>query len=44
MENWKQIWNRRSITNPNDLQDLINANGYESTGINEKSLTQYVHI
>jgi len=42
MENWKQIWNRRSITNPNDLQDLINANGYESTGINEKSLTQYV--
>jgi 2-polyprenyl-3-methyl-5-hydroxy-6-metoxy-1,4-benzoquinol methylase len=42
MENWKQIWNRRSITDPNDLQDLINANGYESTGLTEKNLTQYV--
>lgn len=42
MENWKQIWNRRSITNPNDLQDLINANGYDTSGLTEKNLTQYV--
>lgn len=42
MENWKQIWNRKTIKDIYSLQDLINANGYESTGLNEKTLTQYV--
>lgn len=42
MENWKQIWNRRTIKDIYSLQDLINANGYESTGVTEKTITQYV--
>lgn len=42
MENWKQIWNRKTINGEKTLIDLINANGYESTGITEKTLTQYV--
>ena len=42
MENWKQIWNRKTVNGEKTLIDLINANGYESTGITEKTLTQYV--
>jgi cyclopropane fatty-acyl-phospholipid synthase-like methyltransferase len=42
MENWKQIWNREKLVDCNNLQDLINANGFETSGINEKNLIQYV--
>jgi cyclopropane fatty-acyl-phospholipid synthase-like methyltransferase len=45
MEEWKKIWNSKNPTEINSLQDLINANGFESTGLTTKNLISFVtHI
>ena len=43
MENWKDIWNRRKPKDLNDLQDLINANGFDTSHLLAKNLTDYIN-
>ena len=42
MENWKGIWNRKTAKDVNDLQDLINANGFDTSCLLVKNLTDYI--
>jgi len=42
MENWKNIWNRKPAKDVYDLQDLINANGFDTSSLLAKNLTDYI--
>lgn len=42
MENWKNIWNSKTVKNVNDLQDLINANGFDTSCLFVNNLTDYI--
>lgn len=43
MEKWKNIWNNKGKgANITSIQDLINANGYETSGLNEKNLKDFI--
>ena len=43
MDNWKGIWNRKTVKDVNDLQDLINANGFDTSSLLVNNLTDYVN-
>lgn len=43
MDNWKDIWNRRKLKDVNDLQDLINANGFDTSCLLVDNLTNYIN-
>jgi len=44
MSNWKEIWNKKGENvDVEKLQDLINANGYETSGLNEFNLTKFIN-
>lgn len=38
MENWKKIWNSKTSSNANSLNDLISINGYETSGLTSENL------
>lgn len=42
MENWRKIWNSKKTKKVNSLQDLININGYEITGLNSTNLVPFM--
>jgi 2-polyprenyl-3-methyl-5-hydroxy-6-metoxy-1,4-benzoquinol methylase len=42
MENWKNIWNKKTVKDVNDLQDLINANGFDTSCLFVNNLTDYI--
>jgi SAM-dependent methyltransferase len=43
MDNWKNVWNSKTVKDVNDLQDLINANGFDTSCLFVKNLTDYIN-
>lgn len=44
MDNWKIIWDHRKPKKIHDLQDLINANGFDTSGLLAKNLKNYIDL
>jgi trans-aconitate methyltransferase len=43
MNKWKTLWNTKNLDKITSLQDLINVNGFDTSGINEVNLKEYIN-